>query len=142
MDVREVMTDKVVSVAESTPLDRVVHLMETHRIKRLPVLRGGKIVGIVSRANLMRALASVHRGDRSASKNDAVTRNRILTEIEGQGWSVGANVDVVVRSGVADIWGSVADPAQRDALKVLVERTPGVKGTVDHLSWEGDVTPT
>ncbi len=142
MKISDVMTEKVVTVAESTPLDRAVHLMEVHRIKRVPVLRGAKVVGIVSRANLMRALASVHRGDPRASKNDGAIRDRILAEIERQSWSAGADVDVVVRSGLADIWGTIADPVQREAFKVLVESTPGVKTVVDHLRWEGDITPT
>ncbi len=142
LQVGQVMTDKVVTVAEHEPLDHVVHLMEVHRIKRLPVLRGHKVVGIVSRANLMRALASVHRGARAAAKNDAAVRDRILAEIERQGWSAGADVDVVVRSGVVDVWGTIPDPAQHDALKVLVKATPGVKTVIDHLHWEGDITPT
>jgi len=140
--ISEVMTQKVVTVAPDEPLEQVVHLMEMHRIKRLPVLRGGKLVGIVSRANLMRALASVHRGAGAAAKDDSAIRDRILTEIERQGWSVGADVDVVVRNGLADLWGTLADPAQRDALRVLVESTPGVTSVVDHLRWDGDITPT
>src|SRR5690348_17164408 len=60
MKVAEVMTPKVITVAANEPLERVVHLMEVHQIKRLPVLRGRKVAGIVSRANLVRALASVH----------------------------------------------------------------------------------
>jgi osmotically-inducible protein OsmY len=116
--------------------------METHRIKRLPVLHDDKVIGIVSRANLMRALASVHRGTRKGSANDAAIRERILREIEQQSWSAGADIDVVVRGGVADIWGTIADPEQRAALKVLVANVPGVKTAVDHLRWDGDITPT
>jgi CBS domain-containing protein len=142
MKISDVMTEKVVTVDERDPLDHVVHLMEFHRIKRLPVLRGGEVVGIVSRANLMRALASVHRGTRKGSKDDAAIRERILAEIEQQNWSAGADIDIVVRAGVADIWGTLADPEQRAAVKVLVANVPGVKAAVDHLRWDGDITPT
>ncbi len=140
--VGEVMSKDIVSVSESTPLDRVVHLMEIHRIKRVPVLRGGKVVGIVSRANLLRALASLHREERRAANHNAAIRERILAEIDRQSWSVGADLDLVVRSGIADVWGTIADPAQREALKVLVESTPGIKSVVDHTSCESGISPT
>jgi len=140
-EVREVMTRHVVTVDEHETLERIVHLMETHRIRRLPVVRGERVVGIVSRANLMRALVSTHRG-RTRSLDDAAIRDRILREIDHQSWSAGADLDVVVRGGVADIWGTIADPQQRDALRVLVANVPGVKTTVDHLRWDGDITPT
>jgi CBS domain-containing protein len=140
--VGEVMTRKVITVDEHESLEQVVHLMETRRVKRLPVLRGGKVVGIVSRANLMRALASVHRASSAGTPDDAAVRARILEEIERQSWSAGAQVDVVVRDGLADIWGTIADPEQRAALEVLVANVPGVKTVVDHLRWDGDITPT
>ena len=140
--VGDVMTEKVVTVDERETLEQVVHLMEVHRIKRLPVLRGGKVVGIVSRANLMRALASVHRESPKGSSDDAAMRDRILAEIERQSWSAGADVDVVVCACLADIWGTIADPQQGEALKVLVANVPGVKTVVDHLRWDGDITPT
>ncbi len=139
--VGDVMTAKVVTVDEHDGLEQVVHLMETHRIKRLPVMRGARVVGIVSRANLMRALASVHRGH-GRSQDDAAIRERILADIAQQSWSAGADIDVVVRAGVADVWGTLAEPEQRAALEVLVANVPGVKRVVDHLRWDGGITPT
>jgi CBS domain-containing protein len=134
--VKEVMTRKPITVQEDTPLDQVVHLMESLRVKRLPVVRGEKVVGVVSRVNLMRALASIYRAAPKSSKDDAAIRSQILSDIAKQDWSAGVDVDVVVRDGIADIWGSIAELAQRDALKVLVERTPGVKQVEDHLTCE------
>jgi len=134
--VQEVMTRKPITVQEDTLLDQVVHLMESHKIKRLPVVRGEKVVGVVSRANLMRALASIYRAAPKSSRGDAAIRSQILADIAKQDWSVGVDVDVVVRDGIADIWGSIAEPEQRDALRVLVEKTPGVKRVVDHLICE------
>ena len=136
LKVQEVMTRKPITVQEDTPLDQAVHLMESHKVKRLPVVRGGKVVGIVSRANLMRALASIYRAAPKSAKDDAAIRNQILSDLAKQDWSAGADVDVVVRGGIADMWGSIAEPAQRDALKVLIERTPGVKQVEDHLTCE------
>ena len=136
LKVKEVMTCEPIMVQEDTQLDQVVHLMESHNIKRLPVVRGEKVVEVVSRANLMRALASIHRAAPELSKDDAAIRDQILSDIAKQDWSVGVLVDVIVRDGIADVWGSIADLAQRDALKVLIEKTAGVKQVEDHLTCE------
>jgi CBS domain-containing protein len=136
LKVEEVMSRNPAFVAEDASLEEVVHLMETRRIRRLPVLRGGRVVGILSRANLLRALLSLHRATPATSMDDASVRDRILSDIEEQSWSVGAEVDVTVHDGVADLWGSVTDLKQRDALKVLVEATPGVMRVEDHLTCE------
>ncbi len=132
--VREVMTPDPITVAEDTTLDEVVRLMETRGVKRLPVLRDGRVVGIVTRANLMRALLSIHRTAPQPSDDDAAIRERILAGITGQDWSSGATVDVVVHRGMVDLWGSVSDSAQRDALKVLAENVSGVIKVEDHLA--------
>jgi CBS domain-containing protein len=134
LKVKEVMSRNPVTVREDAPLDEVVHLMEKRKIKRLPVLRSAKVVGIISRANLMRALVSLHRVVPASTKTDSAIRDRILAEIDKQDWAYTAIVDVVVRDGIADLWGTITDEAQREALKVLVENTPGVKRAEDHLS--------
>jgi CBS domain-containing protein len=132
--VEEVMTRNPITVAENTTLDEVVRLMEDRNVKRLPVLRDGKVIGIVSRANLMRALLSIHRTAPQSSDNDAAIREHILVEVGRQGWSSGAVVDVVVHRGMVDLWGSVGDLAQREALKVVAENAPGVVKVEDHLT--------
>jgi CBS domain-containing protein len=133
--VKDVMTREVVTVTEATPLHEVAHLMEHRNIKRLPVVRAGKLAGIVSRANLLRALASLRR-ELPRGKGGAAVRNRILRDIAKQDWAYGCDVDVTVRKGVADLWGTISDMEQRDALRVLVESTPGVKKVEDHLRWD------
>jgi CBS domain-containing protein len=135
LKVKDVMTSNPATAGEDMSLDEVVHLMETRGVKRLPVVRRGKVVGIVSRANLMRALASIHRAPPKASKRDATIRNRILSSIAKQSWSTGAVFDVIVRNGIADMWGTIADVKQREALRVLIENMPGVKRVEDHLTW-------
>jgi CBS domain-containing protein len=135
LKVKDVMTGNPAAAREGMSLDEVVHLMETRGVKRLPVVRRGKVIGIVSRANLMRALASIHRAPPRASERDATIRNRILSSIAKQSWSTGAVFDVIVRNGIADMWGTIADVKQREAFKVLVENTPGVKRAEDHLTW-------
>ena len=136
--VRDVMTHNPVTVAENAPLDEVVRTLESHSVKRLPVMRRGKLVGIVSRADLMLAVASIDRATPASRGNDAMIRNRIMAAIREQSWTAGATIDVIVRNGVADVWGTISDVAQRDALKVLVMSTLGVKRVEDHLTWQGE----
>jgi CBS domain-containing protein len=138
--VRDVMTRGAVTIKEDAKLDDVVHLMESRRIKRLPVVRRGKVVGIVSRANLMRSLASLRHAVPALSKNDTAIRDRIITALYEQTWSSGADVEITVRDGIADIWGTVTDPMQRDAVRVLVETAPGVKRIENHLTWQDEPT--
>jgi CBS domain-containing protein len=135
--VKEVMTRNPITVGENTPLGEAVLLMENKNVKRLPVLRDGKLVGIISRANLMRALMSIHRAAPKSSDDDGAIRDRILADIGRQSWSSGAFVDVVVHEGVADLWGTVTDAAQRDALTVLVKNVTGVIRVEDHVIWKG-----
>src|SRR4029077_16541075 len=96
--VAEVMTREPITATEETPLDEVVRLMERHRIKRVPVVRAGVIVGIVSRANIMHALVSLAAQSKPPAGDDAAIRAQILAECEKQSWAPMANV--VVRDGV------------------------------------------
>jgi CBS domain-containing protein len=139
--IQEVMTPNPITVSEDTPLDQAVHLMETHDIKRLPVLRRGKVVGIVTRANLVRALVSRHCAISDSSNVDTTIRNRILAEIDKESWSAGALVEVAVHDGTVDLWGHISDAAQRKALKVLAEAVPGVKEVREHFNWRDDLIP-
>jgi predicted transcriptional regulator len=109
------MSAHPITVNGGTPLDQVVHLMETHGIKRLPVIHRGKVVGIVSRANLMLAVASIHRATRASPVADSAIREHILSAIREQSWAVGAKIDVTVHNGVVDLWGTISETAQRDA---------------------------
>lgn len=133
--VGEIMTAPVRSVAEDTPLDDVVMLMERHHIKRVPVIRGERPVGIITRANLIRALASVSRELAPTTAGDSEIRERIVKAIRELPWGPGAMVQVLVREGVVTFTGSVFDERQRRALHVLAENTAGVKGMRDHMVW-------
>jgi CBS domain-containing protein len=133
--VSEVMTRNAKTVDEDTQLNDVVALMERNRIKRVPVLRGKKLVGIVTRANLLRALASYMHPAPAASCGDAAIRDKILREVNSETWAPVATVDAIVRGGVVTLSGYVLDERQRAALKVLVENVPGVKAVRDDLVW-------
>jgi CBS domain-containing protein len=132
--VEEVMTRELVTVTEDTELDEVVRLMERHRIKRLPVLRGDKLVGIVTRANIMHALVSLAAVAKAPpAGDDAAIREQILAEFQRQSWAPMTNV--TVRDGVVELWGTIVDEREREALIVAVENVPGVKTVHDHLVW-------
>jgi CBS-domain-containing membrane protein len=137
--VSEVMTEDVRTVGEDTPLEDIVELMERHRIKRVPVLRGKQVVGIVTRSNLMHAMVSLVRKAPPTAMDDAAIREQLLAEMKREQWAPAAMTTVVVRDGVVELWGVVTDDRQREALKVAAENIPGVKAVKDHLVW---VEPT
>ena len=137
--VSEVMTTKVHAVIEDTPLEKIVEMMEAHRIKRVPVLHGNKVVGIVTRANLMHAMVSLARGGPKAATSDVAIRQQLLTELKNEKWALASMINVVVRDGVVELWGMIVDDRQREGLIVAAENIPGVKQVKDHLTW---VEPT
>ncbi|MGB8637577.1 MAG: CBS domain-containing protein [Pseudolabrys sp.] len=137
--VAEVMTTEVHTVTEDTTLEDIVELMERRRIKRVPVMRGKKIVGMVTRSNLMHAMVSLARAEPKSAKADAAIRETLLAEMQKQSWAPAAMLNVVVRDGVVEFWGVIIDERQREALKVAAENIPGVNAVKDHLVW---VEPT
>lgn len=133
--VGDVMTRRVVTVSEDTPLDDVVRLMEKHRVKRFPVVEDGKLVGIVSRANLLRALASVAHEVTASSDDDAKIRDAFFAELEQQPWAPRTGINAVVRNGSIELWGNIFDEREREALRVMAQNLAGVKEVHDHLVW-------
>jgi len=133
--ISEVMTTDPVTVTEETSLENTVSLMEKHRVKRLPVVRGDRVVGIVSRANLLHALVSVAGEMKPASTDDQSIRERILAELNKERWAPTGLINIVVRDGAVDIWGTITDERERQALIVAAENVPGVKRVNDHVAW-------
>jgi CBS domain-containing protein len=133
--VGEVMTVDVHTVTEDTSLEDIVDLMERRRIKRVPVMRGNTVVGMVTRSNLMHAMVSLARAEPRSAKDDTAIRERLLAEMQKESWAPAAMVNVVVRDGVVELWGVIIDERQREALKVAAENIAGVKGVKDHLVW-------
>jgi CBS domain-containing protein len=129
--VEDIMTPEVVSVGQSATLGEIAELMETKRIKRVPVVHDGKIVGIVSRADLLQVLAS--GGAASANEDsDRLVRDRLLAELRKQEWAKAAESNVVVSHGVVHFWGTVGSEEERKALRVVAENIPGVRSIEDH----------
>jgi CBS domain-containing protein len=130
--VADIMTRRVVSATEPTTLADIATLLERHGIKRVPILRDGKIVGIVSRANLVRALASapVHA---PVTADDETIRNRVIEQIRALPGGMPWLLTVTVRNGMVDLWGPVNSDPVRQAIRVAAEATPGVKRVTDNL---------
>jgi len=133
--VHEVMSGDVHSVTEDTSLTEIVETMERRRVKRVPVLRGRKLVGIITRSNLLRALAGLAHATAPASTSDATIRATFVAELQKQPWAPLAAIDVVVVDGVVKLSGAILDERQRGALRVAAENIPGVKQVEDHLVW-------
>ena len=131
--VSEIMTPDPLTVTPDTPLDDVVDLMERRRIKRLAVVEDGKLIGIVSRANLMHALASMAREVKAPAEADDILRDRILAELGKQTWA--PHINVVVRNGVVGLSGVLTDERERQAFVVAAENVAGVKIVHDHMAW-------
>jgi CBS domain-containing protein len=131
--VGEVMTSDPITISHTTPLVEVVDTLQHHHVKRVPVVRDGKLIGIVSRANLVQALASLLPHTRAPSAKDAEIRQRILDEIDRRPWSPGNSVNVTVHDGIVELWGTIFDDRERLALKVAAENVAGVRAVRDHV---------
>ena len=133
-NVKDVMTRDVISVSDTTPLADIAILLETNRIKRVPVVRDGKLVGIVSRANLVRALAmTVNEPPSSAELDDRTIRDELLAELKAQKWAEVSPANVTVKDGVVHLWSSYLSEQEKRALVVAAENTPGVRRVEDHM---------
>jgi CBS-domain-containing membrane protein len=131
--VDDVMTRDVISVDANAPLEQIVALMEEHRVKRVPVLDGDRVAGVVSRADLLRALAVVAREHRETAADDRTIRERILDTLTRESWAPKTTLNVTVVNGVVDLWGTISNDQERRAICVIAENTPGVTKVIDHL---------
>jgi CBS domain-containing protein len=133
--VNDVMTPNVVTVSEDTDLAEVAALLEARRIKRVPVLRDGRIVGIISRANLVRALGATKGAPpREGEADDRTIRARLLNELGREEWARIWPEDVIVRDAIVHFWLTSDEPEEkRQALRVAAETIPGVRGVEEHF---------
>lgn len=128
---RDVMTANVVSVDENAPLASIAEAMHRHRVKRVPVVRDGSVVGIVSRSDLLRSLVVAVPRDRGGLDDHAI-RGQLIAELDGQPWA--HLIDVQVEDGVVHLHGTFKSEEERHALRVAAENVPGVIRVEDHLS--------
>ena len=136
----DVMTREVICVGPGTTLDAIADLMEKHRIKRVPVVQERTLVGIVSRANLLRAFAALPVNDTGAPASDSEIRFALTRELTAQPWSRRADNSVVVTNGVVHLWGLVTSQAEARALEIVAQGVPGVHEVQNHTVVLSDAT--
>jgi len=132
--VAEIMTPEPLTISEDTPLEEIVALMEKNNVKRLPVVRGDQVVGIVSRANLVQAVASLAREIPDPTADDDHIRNRVIDALAKNDWCP-FGLSVIVRDGIVQLSGVITEESSRRAAIVAAENVTGVKQVHDHLCW-------
>lgn len=129
-----VMTRIVVTASPSASLGEIATLMEKKRVKRVPIVENGILVGIVTRANLVRALASIRSGS-AVNVSDASIRENILDAIKAEPFATTAILmNIIVTDGIVDLWGLADSAEQSEGVKLVAERTPGVRAVNNHLT--------
>jgi len=130
--VADVMTRDVITIAPDTPLHEIAALLEKNAIKRVPVVENGQIVGIVSRANLIQAVASA-RKEPEVPLSDSAIREMLLAQLRRQPWAHTSMLNITVTNGVVDLWGCTDSDAERRAIRVAAEAAQGVSAINDNL---------
>ncbi len=132
IEAHDVMSRPVVSVTADADLQEVADVLERHRIKRVAVLDGGKLVGIISRGDLVRALSTLQTVKADRVLADGALQEALMAKIRQQSWLDTSYTTLTVKNGLVELWGMVKSDDQRNALHVLIEETEGVKSVSDH----------
>ena len=139
--IAEVMTESPVTITEDTSLADIADLMERKNVKRLPVLRGDEVVGMITRANLLQAVANLAHQVPDPTADDDHIRSRIVHAIEKTDWCP-SGLNVIVRDRIAHLSGVILDEEARQAAVVAAENVEGVTKVHDHLRWFDTITGT
>ena len=132
--VRDVMTKKVITAKPTTPLRDIAALLEKSRIKRVPIVDKGKVIGIVSRANLIQALASLGEESEQSTISDTTIRKKIMKQFKSEKWSKGSLLNVTVHDGKVKLWGMVNSEAEKNAARVAAEMVEGVQAIENNVT--------
>jgi CBS domain-containing protein len=131
---KDVMTRQVISISPDTSLQEIANLLEKNGIKRVPVIENGRLVGIVSRANLVQALATRGLAFVDVAEADEALRKVILFNLRKLPWTTAMTmIDVIVDRGVVNLWGVVRNEEEKNAVRITAEGTPGVQAVNDHV---------
>jgi CBS domain-containing protein len=131
--VKELMSEDVITATEDTALAEIAAVLERRRIKRIPITRDGALVGVVSRANLIQAFASAELEPAGTPYQSRAIHQELLSRLEAQSWTDFGSRNVIVSGGTVHLWGLVGSPAERKALVALAEGVPGVSGVIDEM---------
>jgi CBS domain-containing protein len=138
--VADVMTRNVVAVTVDTPLSEIAALLEKNSIKRVPVVSAGRLVGIVSRSNLVQALATARR-EFEMPLSDLAIRDRLMSHLKREPWTDTSQLNVTVSDGVVDIWGLCRSESERQAVRIAAENVPGVRAVNNNLAMQLPFAP-
>ena len=130
--VADVMTRRVITASPDSPLHEIASLLENNSIKRVPIVKDGQVIGIVSRANLIQAVAS-DRKELEIPVSDEAIREKILASLQAEPWAHTGLVNVIVKGGVVDLFGITGSDAERKAIRVAAELVPGVCAVHDNF---------
>jgi len=122
----------VITAGPNTPLHEITALLEQNSIKRVPIVKDGQLIGIVSRANLIQAVASAREGA-EIPLSDAAIRDRLLAHLKAQPWADTWLLNVTVNGGIVDLWGVTRSDVERKAIRVAAQSIPGVSAVNDNL---------
>jgi len=131
--VADVMSTAAVTARSDTPLGEIASLLERHRIKRIPIVDDGELVGMVSRSNLIQALASTQKAAAAVPASDRKIRQDLIERLDDEDWTGFGERNVIVTDGVVHLWGLVGSVAERKALLALAREVPGVIGVEDEM---------
>ena len=139
--VADVMTKRVITVTIDTPINDIAETLEKHSIKRVPVLADNRLVGIVSRANVVQALATA-RDKLEMPLQDSAIRKELLSHLKEEPWSDTWQLNFTVNGGTVDIWGICRSEVEREAIRIAAENVPGVRAVNNHLCMQRPFAPT
>ncbi len=131
--VGDLMKPKPITATPETPVSDLAVLMERNAIKRVPIVHDGQLVGIVSRANLVQAIATAPKAP-EVPVSDATIRSSLLANLKAQPWAHTDLLTVTVSNGVVNLWGATHSETERKAIQVLAEETPGVTAVNDNMA--------
>jgi CBS domain-containing protein len=140
--VADVMTREVITATLDMPLREVAALLERNSIRRAPVVSGGKLVGIVTHANLIQALATAHKEVKAATAtSDSMIREELMSLLDAEPWARSSRINVIVHDGTAELWGIVRSHTEKQRLRALVETVSGVRSVHDNLLVRPKLSP-
>jgi CBS domain-containing protein len=131
--VEDIMTREIITATPATALRDIAKLLEKHHIKRVPIVADGRLVGIVSRANLIQALASQRKPDQQDPTTDATIRDKIMAQFKSESWSKHSTLNATGQGGTVELWGTVGSKAEKEAARVAAELVSGVQAVENNV---------
>ena len=129
----DIMSHPVETVAPEMPVADIARLLEKKRIKRVPVVEGGRMIGIVSRANLLQALSTVPVEKVDTRASDRERRDIVQAALARVPGLNPAHLNVVVENGRVDVWGLAGSDAEENAVRVALDNIEGLGEVSIHL---------